>query len=198
MIDELIKLANNLDEKGLHSEANHLDKIIVMASTSQSILSKLKDIENGIVQSMNAARKLIRYNIDYEVPPFIIFNKPEEDRNTPDTYGYDVYTYAYHLYYLNEDIKKLSGLEHGFSFINNDLRELENKLRQFFNAANTLRLNRLKELVEDGERKGRYHIGKEVLRLNQIIRKTIYHSEQEMTQFSEYGEFPDYKEELPA
>lgn len=198
MIDELIKLANNLDEKGLYSEANHLDKIIVMASTSQSILSKLKDIENGIVQSMNAARKLIRYNIDYEVPPFIIFNKPEEDRNTPDTYGYDVYTYAYHLYYLNEDIKKLSGLEHGFSFINNDLRELENKLRQFFNAANTLRLNRLKELVEDGERKGRYHIGKEVLRLNQIIRKTIYHSEQEMTQFSEYGEFPDYKEELPA
>ena len=190
MIDELVKLANNLDEKGLYSEANHLDKIIAIASTGQSILSKLRDIENGIGQLMNAARNLVRHNIDYEAPPFAIFDLPKENINSP--YKSDVYTYAYHLYYLNEDIKKLSELKHGFSFVNDDLRLLQNKLREFFNEANTLRLNRLNNLVKDGEKEGRYHIGKEVLRLNKIIRKAIYNSEYEMSQFSEY------EEELPA
>ena len=190
MIDNLIKLANHLDEKGLYSEANQIDKIIVMASTGQSILSKLRDIENGIGQLMNAARNLVRHNIDYEAPPFAIFDLPKENINTP--YKSDVYTYAYHLYYLNEDIKKLSELKHEFSFVNDDLRLLQNKLREFFNAANTLRLNRLNNLVKDGEKEGWYHIGKEVLRLNKILRKAIYNSEYEMSQFSEY------EEELPA
>lgn len=191
MIDNLIKLANHLDEKGLYSEANKIDKIIVTASTGQSILSKLMDIENGIGQLMKAARKLVSHNIDYEAPPFSIFDVPKEDIiNNP--YRSDVYTYAYHLYYLNEDIKKLSELKHGFSFVNDDLRLLQNKLREFFNAANTLRLNRLNNLVEDGEKEGRYHIGKEVLRLNKILRKAIYNSEYEMSQFS------GYEEESPA
>ena len=191
MIDELVKLANDLDEKGLYSEANHLDKIIVIASTGQSILSKLRDIENGIGQLMNAARNLVRHNIDYEAPPFAIFDLPKEEiQNSPSQS--DVYTSAYHLYYLNEDIKKLSELKNGFSFVNDELRLLQNKLREFFNEANTLRLNRLNNLVKDGEKEGRYHIGKEVLRLNKIIRKAIYNSEYEMSQFSEY------EEELPA
>lgn len=191
MIDNLIKLANHLDEKGLYYEANKIDKIIVTASAGQSILSKLMDIENGTRQLMIAAKNLVSHNIDYEAPPFSIFDVPKENIiNNP--YRSDVYTYAYHLYYLNEDIKKLAELKHGFSFVNNDLRNLINKLREFFNEANTLRLSRLNNLVKDIEKEGRYHIGKEALRLNKILRKAIYHSEQEMAQFSEY------EEDLPA
>jgi len=193
MIDNLIKLANHLDERGLYSEVNHLDKIIVIASAGQSILSKLMDIENGIRELTKAARKLVSHNIDYESPLyykeplFSIFDVPKKDIiNNP--YKSAVYTYAYHLYYLNEDIKKLSELKHGFSFVNNDLKDLTNKLREFFNAANTLRLNRLNNLFKDGEKEGQYHIRKEVLRLNKILRKAIYKSEYEMSQFSEYEE----------
>ena len=188
MIDELVKLANHLDEKGLHSEANHLDKIIVMASTNQSILSKLMDIENSMRQLMRAANKLISHKIDWKLEPYKIFNKDIIDkyRNLNPQYREDVYAYVYSLYYFDEDIKKLMELKSDTSFVIKDvLEKLINKLNQFFNKAYTLEINNLIRLFED-------EAIREARILNNTIRKNLREVEQELAQFSEY------EEELPA
>ena len=59
MINELIKLATHLDNRGLHREADYLDAVIKMAGPETD--SRLSDTSGAAIQEMkeNAAAKIL-------------------------------------------------------------------------------------------------------------------------------------------